>query len=255
MSAPRLDDLSGFRRRFIITPAPGRVQSAVEDDFHCMSVMVHHAAGIATSVEPVVIRAPWTTCPGAEAQLDRTFTNVPLMAFASRGEKPANCTHLYDLAILAAAHAGDDAPLVYDILVSDPIDGRRCSELRRNGEAVMRWVHVDDRIVEPAELAGTPLMKMRPWIESLDPDRREFAKLLQWGSLMAHGRTMPLEQQSDATRMPPNCYTFQPDMAAKARRVGEIRDFSNGTAEPLAELKRAGPEPRRRSLAGQASRT
>lgn len=250
MTAPHLDDLPGFRRRFIVTPASGRVQSAVEDDFHCMTVTIHHKDGIVAAVESAVIRAPWTTCPGAVAELERTFTNVALDAFVARREKPANCTHLYDLAILAAVHAGDDAPLVYDILVSDPVDGRRESELRRNGETVMRWAHVDTRIVEPAEIAGTLLTKLRPWIESLDPTEREFAKLLQWGSLMAHGRTLPLEQQSDATRMPPNCYTFQPDMARKARRVGEIRDFSNGTAQPLAGLDRALPEPRRRTLAG-----
>jgi hypothetical protein len=235
MSAPRLDDLPGFRRRFVVTPGAGWVRSDLEDDFHCMSVTLHHAGGVVTAVEPVVARAPWNTCPGAEAEAVRTFTNLALDAFAARGEKIANCTHLYDLAILAAAHAGDEAQLVYDIRVSDPAGGERRAELRRNGVVMMGWVHVDGRIVEPVALAGTGLLQMRAWIESLDPAEQEMAKLLRWGTLMANGRTIPLERQSDATRMPPNCYTFQPDTARQARRIGEIRDFSNGAAEPLAD--------------------
>jgi hypothetical protein len=43
-----------------------------------------------------------------------------------------------------------------------------------------------------------------------------------------------MDRQSDASRLPVgNCYTFQPRIAAAAKRVGVIRDFSVGTAEPL----------------------
>ncbi|MFP5306390.1 MAG: DUF2889 domain-containing protein, partial [Gammaproteobacteria bacterium] len=99
------------------------VRSEVEDDYHCMRVTVRHDGMAATAVEGEVLRAPWTTCPGAAEQLRQTFSGVALRDFAARGEKQANCTHLHDLATLAAAHALDSAPLVYDILVSDPVDG------------------------------------------------------------------------------------------------------------------------------------
>jgi hypothetical protein len=83
-----LDSLPGFRRRFVITPGPRWVSCAVEDDYHRMSVTIRHAAGVAVAVEPVLERAPWTTCPSAVAQLVQTFTGVALDAFAARARNP-----------------------------------------------------------------------------------------------------------------------------------------------------------------------
>lgn len=230
---PALDRLPGFRRRFRITPESGRVCCEVEDDYHCMSVTVVHDGQCATGIEPVMRRAPWTTCPGAVEVLQETFTGVRLAEFASRGARKANCTHLHDLAQLAAAHAFDETASVYDILVSDPVDGRRQAELRRDGRTVLAWVEAGSEILEPAELAGTSLWELQHWIASQDPAMAEAARILRWGNLIANGRQIPIEQQSDASRMPPNCYTFQPDRAAVAVRVGEIHDFSRGTARPL----------------------
>lgn len=229
-----LDNLPGFRRRFRFTPGAGWVRSEVEDDYHCMSVTVHHRDGIAAKIDAAILRAPWSTCPGAVAQLEQTFSGVALDAFAERGEKRSNCTHLHDLATLGAAHAFDDEPLIYDVLVSDPSDGRRVAELRRNGITVLRLVHMDGRLVEPAEFAGVTLDKLGPWIASLDPHLQEAARILRWGTMLANGRTIPLERQSDASRMPVgNCFTFQPQVRNEAKRIGEIRDFSRGAAQPL----------------------
>jgi Protein of unknown function (DUF2889) len=229
-----LDRLPGFRRRIRITPGAMSVHSAVEDDYHCMAVTIHHDGKTATAIEPIMERAPWTICPGAMATLQATFTGVALADFASRGEKRENCTHLHDLAVLAAAHAADQSPLVYDILVSDPIQERRRVELRRNGTAILEWVDSRYVIVEPAELAGVRLDKMRPWIDSLDAQGREAARLLQWGAILAHGRSRPLDAQSDARSIGADrCYTFQTRRVASARRSGAIRDFSVGTSQPL----------------------
>jgi len=223
----------GFRRRFRVTPAPGLVRSEVEDDYHCMSVSLHHDAGIATAVQAELLRAPWSTCPGAAAVCESTFGGRPLADFPVFGEKTSNCTHLYDLALLAAAHALDDYPLVYDICVSDPVGGVREAQIFRDGERVLGWTDRDFEIVEPAELAGMDFATMRRWIESLDAAGQEAARLLRWGAVIARGRTIPLERQSDASRMPPNCYTFQPERAAIARRIGAISDFSNASVQPL----------------------
>jgi hypothetical protein len=234
MSLTALDQLPGFRRRFRITPGAGSVRGAVEDDYHCMAVTIHHDGKIATAIEADMERAPWTICPGAVGTLQATFTGVALAAFAARGEKRENCTHLHDLAVLSAAHAVDPSPLVYDILVSDPIDGRRRVELRRDGTKVLGWIDSQYTIEEPKELAGVRLDKMRPWIESLDAPGQEAARLLQWGAIMAHGRNRPLEDQSDARSFAADrCYTFQSRRVASARRIGVIRDFSTGTMQPL----------------------
>jgi hypothetical protein len=232
-----LDQLPGFRRRFRVTPAAGRVRSEVEDDYHRMQLTLRHDGRRITAVEPQMIRAPWTTCPGAEDQLRQTFTGVELSACVARGGKTANCTHLYDLALLAAAHAHDAQPLVYDILVSDPVDGRSRAELRRNGETRLAWTLSAFKLVEPQELAGSALNELRDWIDSLDTEGQEAARLLRWGSILAHGRTLSMDRQSDARRLPSgSCYTFQPQRAAQAQRIVAVRDFSTGGAQPLEPL-------------------
>jgi hypothetical protein len=241
---PSLDKLAGFRRRLIVTPARCRVDSELEDDYHCMGVTLHHDGRSATAVEAAIERAPWTTCPGAIAVLRQTFAGVALDKFAARGEKRANCTHLHDLAVLAAAHAFDRNPLVYDILVSDPIAGRRRAELRRDGTAVLSWELVGDRFVDPPELAGIALGNMRNWIESLDGERQEAARLLRWGTMMSHGRSLPANWETRSGRMATlgSCYTFQPQRINEAGRVGAIRDFSSGAARPL-EHRPMAPRP------------
>ena len=229
-----IDNLPVFRRRFRITPVPGAVSSEVEDDFHCMSVTVRHRDGVTTSVEPVLSRAPWTTCPGAVDRLKQTFSGVPLAMYAERGEKRENCTHLHDLATLAATHAFDVEQIVYDILVSDPIEGLRNAEIRRNGRTVLRWTLAEGRIADPPELVGVTLDQLSRWIGSLDPQQQEAARLLRWGTMIANGRSIPLERQSDAGRMPTgNCYTFQAERKVYAQRIVAIRDFSRGAAQPL----------------------
>ncbi len=230
-----LDTAPRFWRRFVVSPQADRVTAAVEDDWHCMAVTLHHDGTTITKVEPVMDRAPWTTCPGATAVLATTFTGTALAEVAKRGMKQANCTHLHDLALLAAAHAGDAGPSTFDLLASDPVEGAVIAELRRNGEALVRIEHCDDIVTVPPEIAGVSLFKLRDWIAGLPDPQREAARMLQWGTIMAHGRTTPMERQSEASKMPPNCYTFQPERAALAKRVGRIADFNAG-AVPLAHF-------------------
>ncbi len=237
------DTRAGFRRRFWITPRADIVTAAVEDDFHCMAVTLIHDGSVVTAVDAVMDRWPWTTCPGATAELAKTFTGTALAEVAKRGLKPANCTHLYDLTVFAAAHASDAEPTVYDVFVSDKVEGRKHCEIVRNDVVVLVWAMDNDVFVAPAALAGTHVMQLRDWIATLDPATREAARILQWAALIAHGRDIPLIDQSDATRMPPNCFTFQPERAKRAVRIGEILDFSAGEREPLGHFdgRRFGP--------------
>lgn len=224
---------AGYRRRIRIEPRIGTVLAMLEDDMHCMAVTLRHADGVVTAIEPVMERAPWTTCPGARAKLVETFAGQRLEDVTSRREKRANCTHLHDLATFAAAHAGDDEGLAYDIAVSDPAGGERLLELWRDGLPVLRWREQDGRLVAPESAAGLPLMALRDWIATLPEPLQEPARMLQWAGLVAHGRTIPIEQQSRASDLPPNCYSFQPERAVEARRIGVIRDFNEGENTPL----------------------
>lgn len=232
----KAQSLPGYRRRIRIEPRPGVVAAMLEDDIHCLAVILRHDGERVTSVESDTARMPWTTCPGAAAKLVETFAGQPLVEVTARREKKQNCTHLHDLAVLAAAHARDSAPMEYRMSVSDPIDGHRVLELTGSNGAQLRWEEQDGLLTLPESAAGVPLMLLRDWIAALPAGEQEAARLLQWASLVAHGRTMPLEEQSNAAALPPNCYTFQPERAVQADRVGERFDFSQGGREPLAEL-------------------
>jgi hypothetical protein len=81
------------------------------------------------------------------------------------------------------------------------------------------------------------LMTLRDWIETLPEAEKEPARTLQWAGLVAHGRSMAMEeQQAIAANMPPNCYTFQPERRTVAIRNGPTRDFSDGSSVPLDQL-------------------
>ncbi len=236
LSSP-IDNLPGFRRRFRVTPEAERICCEVEDDFHCMSVVIHHDGETASHIEPLMRRAPWTTCPGAEQVLEETFSGARLAEFHSLGGKKANCTHLYDLALLAAHHANDRKTTIYDILISDPVEGQRRAEIYQSGELLLTWTESNFDIVEPEAMQGLTLLTLQDWLLTLDSVHQNAARLLRWANMVANGRTIPMENQSDATKMPANCYTFQPQRAVKAVRVGEVRDFSTEATEPLAEYQ------------------
>lgn len=233
----QLDDLPGYRRRIYVEPGQGSVTAMLEDDMHCMAVTLRHDGVTVQAIEPIMERAPWNTCPGAPAKLVETFAGQLLADVTARREKKQNCTHLHDLAVLAAAHAKDGKALTYDILVSDPVKGQRILEIRRDGETLWQCIERDGILAEPPEIAGLTLLSLREWISTLTGMRQEAARLLQWAGLVAHGRTLPAEQQANASELPPNCYTLQPERASDAVRLGEVCDFSTGLRMPLDRFR------------------
>lgn len=227
------DQLPGYRRKLRVEVGKGAVVAQMEDDYHCMSVTLEHDGERVTAVIPDMRRAPWTTCPGAPAKLVETFAGQLLTDVTARRDKQQNCTHLHDLAVLAAAHAGTVGRFTYDICASDPVEGERILEIQRDGKSVMRWVERDGVLVSPESIAGLTLTTLRDWIATLPEDEREAARLLQWAAIVAHGRTLPWERMYLTDNMPPSCYTFQPERIASTSRVGKIIDFSAAGAAPL----------------------
>lgn len=228
------EDLAGYRRIIRVEPADGAAMAMLEDDMHCLAVILRHDGERVLAVEPVTERMPWDTCPGAAAKLIETFEGQPLAEVTARREKKLNCTHLHDLAVLAAAHARDREGFVYEVFASDPVDGERILEIHRDGKRLHRWIERDGTLADPPEIAGKTLFALRDWIGTLETEEQESARVLQWCSLVAQGRMMTTEEQSQAIKMAPNCYTFQPERAAVARRLGESVDFSDGSRVPLA---------------------
>jgi hypothetical protein len=174
-------------------------------------------------------------------QVKQTFTGTPIAGFPKRGERAQNCTHLHDLALFAAAHADETAPVAYDILVTDPVDGQRESWLKRNGQLVFEWKLEGDLFLAPAELQGRRLTEMNDWIATLDKPGAEAARILRWASFIASGRARDMPAGMPATAFPGSaCYNFQPERAPHStRRPGADIDFSRPGAEPMAERSRA----------------
>ncbi|MFC0206341.1 DUF2889 domain-containing protein [Novosphingobium soli] len=233
--------LPGYRRFLRVEPAgndpAGRVLALLEDDLHAMAVELRHRDGIVTGVEAFMDRAPWTTCPGAQEALRRTFMGQPLREVTARREKQANCTHLHDLAVLAAAHASDRAPQAYEIAVSDPDAGERVLEIRGGGTALHRWVEQDGTLIEPLEIRGLSLLSLRDWISGLSGARQEAARLLQWAGLVAHSRTYSDEEKRAALFHRPSCFTMQPERAGKAVGPAPMEDFTRETPQRLDRLR------------------
>ncbi|WP_226631881.1 DUF2889 domain-containing protein [Novosphingobium profundi] len=225
-----------FHRAIVIRPEPGQVTALVEDDLHHMKVTLDHDGEVITHVVGEMIRAPWSTCPGAVLALAETFTGAALDIAAGVGAKKQNCTHLFDIAVLAAAHAHDAAPTRYDLRVEDPVEGVRPMDIARNGEVRMAWIEKDKRFLAPAAIAGLGYKEMGPWIASLSSADEEMARLLRGVAVISHGRQIPMEKQSDATRIPPNCHTFQPGQREYAVRVSGIHDFTTAIHGPLDGL-------------------
>ncbi|MBV1688748.1 hypothetical protein KRR38_13965 [Novosphingobium sp. G106] len=128
----------GLWRRIVLLPGDGWIGGALEDDMHRFHIRLDHANGRVTKVAAKAVRHPWSACPGATTFIARELTGELLTAVADR-DPFQHCTHLYDLAVLAAAHADDDAPTRFDMTVADRVEGRTTATLAENGAEKLRW--------------------------------------------------------------------------------------------------------------------
>ena len=227
-----------FYRDILISPEPGRVVVELEDDYHRMQVVLEHDGETIIEVSGRIHRAPWSTCPGATEAIRGAFRNMPLTGAARAGGKRQNCTHLFDMAQIAAAHATESSPRRLAVRVADPQNGMRNLALYDNNALAMQWSEQDGTLSSPADIAGLSLFGLGEWIAGLSAEEALKARVLRWAAIVAHGRQIPLENQSDATKIPPNCFTFQPGRKEKAVRIGKITEFTGNPIGPLADLER-----------------
>lgn len=240
MDQQPIEDLPGYRRRILVDARDEIVVAMLEDDFHSMAVTLRHDGERIVAIDPFMERAPWTTCPGAIVQLRQTFApGQELAQVTARREKRENCTHLHDLAVLAAVHAHDRARIVYDVQVSDPVEGLRRFQIQRDGEMLFRWAEQERLLVAPPEIAGLELHRLRDWIATLPETLREPARVLQWASMVGRGRAVMGGMTHRTIDRPPDCFAAQPERAADGRRAGEWIDFSDFAEKrrPLGGLR------------------
>ena len=139
-AATRAAPLGAYRRAVRLTAEAGVATAAMEDDVHHFEVVLRHEGDLVTSVEARPVRTPWSACPGAAQQLKTlegcTTEQIRLMGAVERAE---HCLHLYDLAILAATHAGKPGferlyRIEVDYVASPPL-----ARLWRDGLEVLSW--------------------------------------------------------------------------------------------------------------------
>jgi hypothetical protein len=227
-----------YRRRILVTASEDEVSAELEDDFHQFQVTVAHDGEHVTSVRGRGVRFPWTTCPLAAEQL-APLVGMPLSTrstavgdFVSARD---NCTHMFDLAGLAVAHAarGGDRRQ-YDVVVPDPVDGLRQVTLERDGKPRLSWRVDRQTILDPPPFAGRALRGgFLAWAEeALDPETAEAAIVLRRACDIAHGRMQDLDIYDDARPllefMAGSCFTFQVGRGEDALRMkGTVRDFTD----------------------------
>ncbi|WP_052223548.1 hypothetical protein [Novosphingobium malaysiense] len=235
----------GYRRRILIEPQNGCSVAELEDDYHRMVVSLYHTDGVVTDVTSEMKRSPWTGCPGAMQRLRETFLGCRLTDCAGAGEKNRNCTHLHDLAVFAAVHAGDRAATAYEVHCGDVPEGssesQRMVRLWRDGALVLEWSLTGLMVTGPAEVSGLELTELGAHIAAQDGKGAEAVRILRWAAMVAQGRAMVIPPHLAATAFPAGrCYNFDPSIAKSSfRREGADIDWSVLGADPLADRSEA----------------
>jgi hypothetical protein len=172
------------------------------------------------------------------------LTSDPLAVYGFTNGR-AQCTHMFDLAGLAIAHAARGTRLrQYDVEVAcfNP-RGRQTVRLLRDGVPALEWKVERTRIVAPFPYAGHDLRAMMPWVEETFTQADDFEAIvvLRRGVYISGARAWDLDTLPVAAstgHVSGACYVFQPERAGEAVRVmGSTRDFTHLPERLLADLK------------------
>lgn len=247
MGTPNPDYGSGvFRRRLHWQATPGCVAVALEDSNHGFRLRLHHDGRQIARVEAEPVRHPFTTCPEAvgNARQIEGLALTEVAAQRARLPQASNCTHLVDMALLAATHAEDvGQERHYDIAVDDEKEGVTVARIECDGRLVHRWTIRDHAIETPAELTGRPVMRgFYAWATAeFTALALEAAQLLQRGYFVAQARRsvyLPVERYPAASDGMPSgaCYSYNTGAVERALRIrGSVRDYSP-SAERLLQF-------------------
>lgn len=236
-----------YRRRVRISTGPVWARAEMEDDPHRYGLTLQHDGDGVTAIEGRALRTPWTACRESVAMLDR-IVGMPLSPDPQQVYRHTNgraqCTHLFDLAGLAVAHAARGiAAREYDAEVPcvDP-GARRDAVLRRDGHEVLRWTLQRNAIVAPALFAGQDVGWMMPWakVRFVDRDSLEAVHVLRRAVFVSGNRFYDMDRMaraSDTGHVRDACYVFREGVAQRAERAGgSTLDFSERPERLLADV-------------------
>lgn len=228
-----------FRRRIRLVGEPGKVTAELEDCNHGFRSVVFHDGTQVTDVQAEALRVPLTTCGGAIEPikaLSGVRIDSPTQAINSAVSARANCTHIYDLSLLAIAHANrGSVTRQYDVEVDDEVDGLSESRVFRDGQLVFAWQASQWQILGPAEIKDKPLFKgFAAWASKVfEGDQQEAAFVLQKGYFVAQARVYDIEASAgrpaiNNTPMHNACYSYtSPRLELAFSTHATVRDFTD----------------------------
>jgi hypothetical protein len=239
-----------YRRRIRLTRDDRQVHGELEDDCHGFRVTLLHDGRVVTAVTGDALRVPMNTCAGAIKPLQDLIgiaLDTPVSAIVARVKPRSNCTHWYDLSLLALAHtAHREALRVYDVEVDDqPADGSPArAEVFLNGTSVHRWLLDQTVLVEPLVYAGKPVLQgFSAWAnDAFEGAAREAAFVLSKGVFVAFSRLFDMsgiggQSALEHTNLRGACYSYSEGVIETAtRNHNSVRDFST-TAKQLLTFK------------------
>lgn len=245
----------GIYRRQIDLEAPdtGTVVGWLEDESHHFGLTLVHDGKYIRELRTAAQRYPWTTCTEAGRPL-QSLLGKPLVARAAQlgalVDVHQQCTHLFDLASLMAAHAHagrshrryhGTVEALAAVRPGTP-DGWRRATLQCNGSAVLQWDLHEDHIIAPKPYAGRTIYHgFREWTESLDPEEAEHALVLRRVAFVSNGRRIAIEHLGSAAELEQTavCHSFQPAQQARALPMLDSRRRYDAAPEKmLAQLPR-----------------
>lgn len=247
MQTTPLPAAGALRRTIILAASVDAVRAGVEDDFHHFELAIAHDGQHVTAVQSRHLRTPWTSCAGAGAMLGQ-LVGAPLSTngavVTGKLDAKAQCTHQFDLALMAIAQGARGGIRRYDIEVQDAAGAQRRAIVRRDGAVVIDWLLEGIKVVAPADVAGANLRAIDLGaIAARDPDDAEAVVALRRAVMISSGRGHDLDQHESlevfSAQMSGACYAFQPVRFIEGKRnKGTVRDF---TAHPQLLLKDFSP--------------
>lgn len=225
-----------FRRAIRLDAEAGLVRGEVEDDFHHFVVTVRHDGARVAGAEGHAVRYPWSRCPMAAGALP-ALIGLPIAtdptAVYRHLDPLGQCTHMFELAGLAVAHAARGAGARrYDLAVGEPVGGRVEAVLLCDGAEAERWILQDGAVVAPVERQGLRPADLRTARLAVLPHAEaERLLILRRAFRLAAARGLDVDRFATAADFSRRtaCFVFRPGVAEDAhRRYGSVRDFSAG---------------------------